>query len=119
MRVMAKNGSWVLLDSLQFVNHLFVSMGRDEPLETFLRRIFAAVVGKMMRYASCSEGLHLFSNAILDKESNLLALELDHLYLDTRTKRYVTFALESPQANKRNETDCHEPDAGTHDLVLP
>lgn len=94
---MTSGGQWVLLDSLQFVNNISLSLKVDTPLSLVLRRLFTAILGKMMRYASCSHGLHLLSNTVSCQGEQVGVFEIHHLYVDEGTQTYLDSALEQRQ----------------------
>lgn len=102
---MPGHGDWVLLDAVQFVNNLFLSLKNDDPLLVTMRRIFTEVLGKMMRYAGCTHGIHLLSNRLNDPNNKLAALEIDHLYVDPSTTVYTTSALMNRQAARGKEAE--------------
>jgi hypothetical protein len=110
---MATEGDWIYSDCLQFVDNLFLSLKTDEPLGTSLCRIFTQVIGKMMRYTNCSQGIHLLSNTIYGLDRQLAILEMHHLYVDQNAKDYLVVAIESRQAVKGS--DSH--DEGLPDYV--
>ncbi|MCP4676336.1 MAG: adenylate/guanylate cyclase domain-containing protein [Deltaproteobacteria bacterium] len=60
---MSGPGHWITLDSLVFLNKLYLSVGDDEPLGFVLRRIFTGILGKLMFYSRCDRGLHLMIDA--------------------------------------------------------
>lgn len=90
---MPASWDWVLLDSLSFVNNLSLSLKTDDPMNIALRRIFTEVTGKMMRYSGCSHGLHLLSNTSYQPNGEHAAFEVDHLYIDEKTRSYLSSAL--------------------------
>ncbi len=91
------DGHWVLLDALQFVNNLSLSLRVDDPLNITLRRIFSEITGKMMRYSGCSHGLHLLSNAVLNEAGQVSVFEIHYLDIDESACGYLDSALEQRQ----------------------
>jgi class 3 adenylate cyclase len=89
---MANKAYWINLDTLQFVNNLLMTLQPDEPLGIQLRRIFAESVAKLMFYADCDSGIHLFANKLGDKD-----LEVHALYMDSLAKEYAAEALRHRQ----------------------
>jgi class 3 adenylate cyclase len=100
----AVRGSWVLTDTLQFVNNLFLSLNADEPLNILLPRVFTEVIGKMLYYANCTHGLHLFANTPFSGE----VLEAHYLYIDQDTSTYLTAALKHRYPFKPKHIDAFE-----------
>src|SRR3954470_22586337 len=90
-------GHWIVLDSHQYLNNLLSHVSHDERLDVLFRRIFSTALGKMMRYAACTHGIHLMSNVISRSDGAVETLELDYLYLTPSDQPYLLRALHTRQ----------------------
>lgn len=93
------NGHWILLDALQFVNNLFLSIRPDEPLPLALRHSFAEMIGKLMMYSGATHGLHILCNVVPGADGSIGVFEMDHLYVNKAVGRYLKCALEERQGS--------------------
>ena len=87
------DGAWILPDCYQFIINRFLSERVDEPLNLFLRRTYAEVLGKLCWYSKCDRALHLLANTMYDGVGRVSALEIEHLFISASSP-YLKAALE-------------------------
>jgi class 3 adenylate cyclase len=107
---MSPDRHWTLIDSLQFINNLSLSLPVDEQLNIVIRRLFTEISGKLMLYSGCNQALHILSNAISDEVGELSGFELSALKVDENARSYLDLALEARHGANLPEIKEHLPE---------
>lgn len=103
--ILKNDSNWIYLDSLQFVNNLFLSLNSDEPLNSLLRRLFTAIIGKLLVYTDCMQGLHILSNTVVKNDGSISFFEISSLYIDKSNEKISNYI--NSEITKRNLNDIN------------